>query len=272
MFTINPINAIDLYKSGHKFQYPKGTEYVYSNFTPRSTTHLNVLKSMYDGKIVFFKLQAFLISFLQDSFNENFFKQPLENVLKQYKRRMDKALFTDFDVSHIEALHKLGYLPLHIKALPEGVKVKPGVPVFTVVNTHPDFYWLTNYIEIVISAEVWKGMVNATIASHYRGIFEHWAKETGSPRDFINWQGHDFSMRGMSGLDDATMNNMGHLLSFFGTDVVPAIDALEYFYGADADNEIVGGSVPATEHSVMSLQIEQEISLILAERGMKAPS
>lgn len=247
----NVLTACDFYKVGHINQYPKGTEEIYSNFTPRSIKHLNVEKDLYDGKIVFFKLQYFLKSFLQEAFNETFFSQPLEQVLKAYKRRIDTSLFTDFDVSHIEALHKLGYLPIRIKALPEGVKVKPGIPVFTIVNTLPEFFWLTNYLETVISAEVWKGMVNATIASHYRGIFKTYAELTGSPKDFVNFQGHDFSFRGMSGWADGATNGMAHLTSFLGTDTVAAIDSLEAYYNADADKELIGCSVPATEHSVM---------------------
>lgn len=249
----NVLNAIDFYKASHKFQYPSGTSEVYSNFTPRSVKHLNVEKDLYDGKIVFFGLQAFIKSFLQDAFNESFFYQPIDKVLKTYKRRMDKSLFTDFDVSHIEALHKLGYLPIRIKALPEGSKVKPGVPVFTIVNTKPEFYWLTNYLETVLSAEIWKKMVNATVASHYRSIFTKYADLTGSLKDFINWQGHDFSARGMSGWADSASNGMAHLTSFFGTDTVAAIDSMEEFYNADVDLELIGGSVPATEHSVMCL-------------------
>ena len=249
----NVLNAIDFYKAGHRLQYPEGTSEVYSNFTPRSVKHLNIEKDLYDGKIVFFGLQVFIKSFLQEAFNDSFFSQPLENVLKQYKRRMDKSLFTDFDVSHIEALHKLGYLPIRIKALPEGSKVNPGIPVFTIVNTLPEFFWLTNYLETAISAEIWKKMVNATVASHYRGIFVKYAGLTGAPMDFVGWQGHDFSMRGMSGVEDARMNGMAHLTSFFGTDVVCAIDSMEEFYNADADSELIGGSVPATEHSVMCM-------------------
>lgn len=255
----NVLTAIDFYKAGHRNQYPDGTTEVYSNFTPRSTKHLNVEKDFYDGKVVFFGLQAFIKTFLQEAFDETFFKQPLETVLTRYKRRMNTSLFTDFNVSHIEALHKLGYLPIRIKALPEGVKVNPNVPVFTIVNTKPEFFWLTNYLETVISAEIWKKMVNATIASHYRGIFTRYAEKTGVPLDFIGWQGHDFSFRGMSGWYDGAMNGMGHLTSFFGTDTVAAIDSVEALYGANADVELVGGSVPATEHSVMSLSIEFEI-------------
>ncbi len=249
----NVLNAIDFYKAGHRIQYPSGTTEVYSNFTPRSVKHMNVEKDLYDGKVVFFGLQAFIKYFLQEQFNESFFKQPLDVVLKKYKRRMNTSLFTDFDVSHIEALHNLGYLPIRIKALPEGVKVKPGVPVFTVVNTKPEFFWLTNYLETILSSEIWKKMVNATIASHYRGIFKQFAEKTGAPIDFVAWQGHDFSARGLSGWYDQQMNGMAHLTSFLGTDTVAAIDALEMFYNANSDKEIVGGSVPATEHSVMSL-------------------
>lgn len=247
----NVLNAIDFYKAGHIKQYPAGTSEIYSNFTPRSIKHLNVEMDMYDGKIVFFGLQAFIKSVLVEAFDESFFKQPLNEVLAQYKFRMDKALFTDFDVSHIKALWELGYLPIRIKALPEGVKVNPNVPVFTVVNTKPEFFWLTNYLETVLSAEIWKKMVNATIASHYRGIFSKYAKITGSSQEFVSWQGHDFSARGMSGRSDSAMNGMAHLTSFFGTDTVSAIDSAEVYYGADASKEIVGGSVPATEHSVM---------------------
>ena len=253
MFVPEAVTAIDFYKSGHIFQYPNGSTEVSANFTPRSVKHLNIEKESYDGKVVVFGLQATVLYLLVGLFNETFFNVPLEKVLARYKRRMDTSLFTNFDVSHIEALHTLGYLPIRIKALPEGVKVKPGVPVFTIVNTLPDFYWVTNYLESVMSAEVWKKMVNATVASHYRGIFEKYAELTGAPKDFIYWQGHDFSFRGMSGLMDAALNGMAHLTSFFGTDTVPAIDAAEYYYNADADKEIVGGSVPATEHSVMCM-------------------
>lgn len=33
---MNPFLATDGYKTGHHLMYPKGTELVYSNFTPRS--------------------------------------------------------------------------------------------------------------------------------------------------------------------------------------------------------------------------------------------
>jgi nicotinamide phosphoribosyltransferase len=89
------------------------------------------------------------------------------------------------------------------------------------------------------------------MAYQYRILLNRYAEETGMPAEFVQWQGHDFSFRGMSSYESAIISGMGHLLSFTGTDTIPAIDALEQYYYANADTELIGGSVPATEHSVM---------------------
>jgi len=249
---INPILAKDFYKVGHKFQYPEGTSMVYSNFTSRSDRLSN--NRYNNSKVVFFGLQGFIKWFLIDTFNEEFFNQPKEKVVKAYKRRVDNALGPDcVAVDHIEALHELGYLPLEIKALPEGSLVPMKVPVFTIRNTKPEFFWLTNMLETALSTESWKACTSATTAYSYRKLLEEYAEKTGAPKEFIYWQGHDFSMRGLSGIHDASSSGAGHLLSFFGTDTISAIDYLENYYGADSDKELIGGSVPATEHSVMCM-------------------
>ena len=159
----------------------------------------------------------------------------------------------DIEVDHIAALHDLGYMPLEIRALPEGTAVPIGVPMFVMWYTEPEFFWITNYLETTLSSIVWGPSTSATIAKRYRKIIDHWVAETGGDLDFVDWQGHDFSYRGMYGTEAAMLSGAGHLLSFTGTDTVPAIDFLEDFYGANSDNELVGGSVPATEHSVMSM-------------------
>jgi len=246
---MNPLTAIDFYKADHRRQYPQNTEFVYANFTPRSA-RLAPLLSDFDQRVVFIGLQGFIKRYLIRDWNNEFFRKPKNKVLMQYKKRMDKALGEDaFPLDHIEALHDLGYLPLKIKALPEGSRVNIGVPMFTVINTLPEFYWLTNYIETVISAEVWKPSTTATIAYEYKKIMIDYALQTGAPLDFIPLQGHDFSARGMSGMADAAQTGMGHLCSFIGTDTVAAIDYAEDYY--EAEDDLVGVSVPATEHSVV---------------------
>lgn len=254
MFKLNPLTAADFYKTGHIFQYPKNTQLVYSNFTPRSSKHANVDKDTFDNKVVMFGLQGFIEWFLIDTWNQEFFDQPKDKVVARYKRRLDNALGPDaVDMSHIEALHDLGFLPIEIKAIPEGNRVNIGVPVFTIQNTIPEFFWVTNYLETMLSNELWKPMTSATIAYEYRKIIDRWSVITGAPAAFSIWQGHDFSMRGLSGVFDAASSGAGHLLSFAGTDTISAIDYLEDYYGANSDQELIGGSVPATEHSVMAM-------------------
>ena len=257
MFTPNPITAFDFYKADHISQYPPGTDMVYSNFTPRSDRLARVIKDQWESKIVFAGLQALLIKFFIGEFTEKFFSLPKEEAVGAFVRRMKTSLGEGaVDSSHIAALHDLGYLPIVIKALPEGSHVPMQVPVMTIKNTLPEFYWLTNAFETVLSMYLWKPCTSATIAFEYRKLLEAYAAKTGTAIEFVDWQAHDFSMRGMSGFDDAMMSSFGHLLSFTGTDTIPAIDFVERFYGANADTELVAGSVPATEHSVMCMGMQ----------------
>lgn len=247
---INPLMLIDFYKADHRRQYPEGTEMVYSNFTPRKS------RLAENDKLVFFGLQYFVKEYLVKQWNEGFFNVPKEKVIADYKRCMDNALGKDsIPVGHIAELHDLGYLPLVVKGLPEGTIVPQKIPVVTVYNTQPKFFWLTNYLESLMSAILWKPSTSATTAFQYRKVFNRFAKKTVSDTniDFVHWQGHDFSFRGMSGIEDACISAAGHLLSFYGTDTVPAIDFHELYYKGNSDSELIGGSVPATEHSVMCM-------------------
>lgn len=242
---------IDFYKADHRRQYPDGTTEVYSNFTPRSM-HLAPVGCS-DGVVVF-GIQAFALEFLIDYWDDNFFNLPKNEVLAEIKRRFDTSLGPDsVPLEHIAALHDLGYLPIELKALPEGSLCPPKVPLLTIKNTLPEFFWLTNSLESIMSNLLWKPIIAATIGRAYLRRFESFAKLTGFDLDLVKFQGHDFSFRGLSGLEDASKVGAGHMLSFVGTDTVPAIDYLEFYYGARAEEEMIGVSVPATEHSVMCM-------------------
>ena len=242
---ITPILLKDGYKVDHRRQYPAGTEYVYSNLTPRKS------RTELDG-VIFFGMQYFIREYLQRQFSENFFNRP--SAVDEYKRIIDAYLGPGaVTYDHIEALHKLGYLPLQIKAVKEGTFVPSNVPVLTIVNTKPEFFWLTNMMETLLSCVLWKMSTSASTAFQYRQRFQEFAQKTSDSEFLVPWQGHDFSMRGMSGPEDAAMSGAAHLLSFTGTDSIPAIHFLEQYYGANVTKELVGGSVPATEHSVMCM-------------------
>jgi len=237
----------DFYKISHRAMYRKGTEVVYATWTPRASRMKGV------NEVVAFGFQAFFKE-LDILFENNFFSRPKTDVVREYKRVIKYTLGVDDpDAKHIEALHDLSYLPISVKALPEGTLVPLRVPMLTIQNTKPEFFWFTNYIESLASSELWQPSTSATIAHEYRKMLDRYALETVGNTEFVPFQGHDFSFRGLSSLKSAILSGMGHLLSFVGTDTIPAIQGAEILYNANIEKELVGTSIPATEHSIQCI-------------------
>lgn len=217
---------------------------LYSNMTPR--------KTRFEFKqAVWFGLQYYLKEYLLKQWDELFFKVPLKKVLADYKRFHRHFSFTEVETEHIEKLHALGYMPLRIKALPEGSLVNMRVPFYTIVNTHPDHGWLVNFLETQMSTVIWDLVTVATVSYQYRLLFSKYAIESTGSVDGVQWQGHDFAMRGRTSIE-TSQNQAGHLLSFTGTDTIPAVLMLEEYYNANMEHELIGSSVPASEHSVVT--------------------
>lgn len=266
---MNPLFNTDSYKLFHRQMYPKGTSLVYSNWTPRSSKHYNGKNKNY---VVTFGIQR-MVKKLHKWFQDEFFSKDKDSVLLNYARQIRN--FTgvdDYDVSHIGELHDVGHLPMTFKALPEGTKCPIGVPCLTVYNTRPEFFWLTNYLETWISCELWGPMTSATVANEYREILTDWAEKTGDP-NFVQFQGHDFSFRGMYGSEAAAMSGLGHLTSFAGTDTIPSYIEAQEYYNSDQndwkDFSIVATSVPATEHSIQSAHYDGEDELEYLDHILK---
>lgn len=242
--SIDPLFLTDAYKLDHRRQYPPGTTRVYSNLTHRASRIPGV------DHVVHFGLQAFVQDVLQDAFGR-FFAAEVDQVCAEYERRVTAIVGPNqVGSEHIRALHELGYLPLSIRSLPEGTPVPVKVPVLTVENTHPEFFWLTNYIETALSAAIWQPSTSATTAWRLRQLLTERALATGAPISAVDFQGHDFSFRGMPGIEAAAASGAGHLLSFAGSDSLVSEDWIRYFYPDDSGEQILG-SVAATEHSVM---------------------
>ena len=241
---MNPLFLTDGYKTGHHQQYPKGTTLVYSNFTPRS----NKYAPNGCDQVVSFG-QQMVMAQIHESFQKEFFSKPKEEVCGEMKRELSMYLGTDYDVTHFEELHDLGYLPIHVKGIEEGTLVPIKVPVLTIYNTHPKFYWVTNYLETILSNLLWKPITSASIAHTYRKVLTKWQEKTDIEKGwFIDWQGHDFSMRGMDSVEAVISSGLGHLTSFSGSDSLPTIYGARKYYNEEGP---VCGSVNATEHSVM---------------------
>ncbi|MCK5642661.1 MAG: DUF5598 domain-containing protein, partial [Gammaproteobacteria bacterium] len=244
---MNSLLMSDAYKQSHRVQYPIGTNLVYSNWTPRSDKY-----AVTKNGVVVFGVQAFLKK-LNKWFDESFFNLPKEEIIKTFKDGYLGYFGEEPDTSHVEKLHDLGYMPIIVKCLPEGSVCPIGVPMLTIWNSLPEFYWVTNFLETIMSTELWMPMTSATIAKEYRIILDIWADETCENNEHVQFQAHDFSMRGMAGLESAMASGAAHLLSFVGSDTIPAVYYLKEYYNAKPLNEMVGVSIPATEHSVMSM-------------------
>ncbi|WP_409431321.1 nicotinate phosphoribosyltransferase [Mycobacterium sp. SMC-16] len=234
----------DAYKLDHRRQYPAGTEYVYSNLTARGSRIPGV------SWTAFFGLQAYLRD-LNRRWSA-FFTADVDEVCRAYMERVTQVLGpNDVGAEHIRQLYAYGRLPLRVRALPEGTIVPVGVPYLTVENTAPEFFWLTNYIETEMSAALWQPITSATTAWRNRTLLDARALDSGADSAAVDWQGHDFSFRGMAGSAGAAASGAGHLLAFTGTDCLPALGWIDRNYPGSPEGTIIGGSVPATEHSVM---------------------
>ena len=249
----NPALFADSYKLSYKAMEPEGTEIIYSNFTPRFNKYFKELYPNHDGKTVVFGIYPFLLDFLVDYWEKGFFKRPKEEVLEEIREVCYPYVGMDTkDLKHFEDLHDLGHLPLRVKALPEGSTVNTNIPVLTVVNTHKNFSWLTNYIESVLSSELWKPMTVATFAREFNTLADYWFDKTVEDQTFRKFAIHDFSYRGHGTHRESAICGAAPLLFSNGTDNIPGVLLARALYGAD---ENVAGSVAASEHSVTTLGI-----------------
>lgn len=246
MIHTNPMLLIDFYKAVHAEMLPKGITKSVSYFTPR----MSRVKQW--DHVVMFGLQAFIKTYLIDYFNEYFFGEPYFKAIGEYKRVMDATLGDGvYQIEKIEKLYDLGYLPIEIVALPEGVEVPMHVPMFGITNTHPDFAWLPQALESLISAEMWHPMIAATVGRTYRKIVNKYYSETCDDHIPRAKALGAFDFRGEECLQSAVKAGAGWCLSFLNTATVPTIPYLEQMYNCDCTKAPVAFGSASTEHSVM---------------------
>ena len=235
----------DTYKHTHPRMYPQNLTKLVSYLTPRKNM------SPEFPNMVFFGLQAFIMEYLVAGFNEQFFYRPIGEVEADYKHYMDIQIGVEnTEWPKIEALHKLGYLPLEIRALPEGSIVNMGIPVVEMTNTHPDFAWVVQWVECILQAELWAPCCYATIGKAYHNLAEKYYSETTDGADPFMAMA-DFGMRGMSCMEDSIRTSASWLLSFNKTSTIPALPYIDAYYFAKCGKNGIGKGAVSTEHSVM---------------------
>lgn len=247
MIHYNPLLLCDFYKCCHSEQYPAGLTKMVSYYTPR------ISRLPYTDKIIMFGLQAFIKEYLIKGFNEAFFNRTEDEVAIEYERILNATLGKGtYRTDKILHLHRLGYLPIEISAVPEGTRTAIGVPQIQITNTHPNFVWLVNAIETMLSCSMWHTQISAEVGFCYWNIvYPYWKKTCDenkvNPRKLLG----DFSMRGQHSVESAIKSSAGWCLSFLNTATVPAILWLEDNYNCDCTKEEVAYGAISTEHSVM---------------------
>ncbi len=243
---INPMLLMDFYKAVHSDMLNSNMTKSMSYYTPRMS------RVGRWNKVVMFGLQMFCKTWLIDYFNDYFFNMPKDEVVGEYKRVLDASLGAGiYNYHKIEKLHDLGYLPIEIIALPEGTVVPVHVPMFGITNTHPDFAWLPQALESLISAEMWYPQITATVGKTYREIVNKYYDITCEDNVSRERALGAFDFRGDMCVDAALKAGAGWCMSFVNTATVPVIPYLEEMFNADCTKEEVAFGAVSTEHFVM---------------------
>jgi nicotinamide phosphoribosyltransferase len=251
-YSVPAIFATDAYKLSHSEMYPEGMELLFSTWVPRSDRLARTTSRQLDGdnSVVFFGITQ-TMNKMESIFGE-WFDRDTEEVVDEYIdfiKLFLKVTPNALQVERIRDLHELGYLPIKVLYLPEGTVTKTGVCQAVIFNTLPEFAWVTNYLETLFSTLQWNAQTVASIARNYRKLCDEFAELTCENNLHVDWQCHDFSMRGLSSLETSSTAQLGHLLYFNGTDTLPTLFEGQKLY---EDFDIATfGSVPASEHSVM---------------------
>lgn len=242
-----PIPALlltDFYKICHRAFFNPATQQLVSYWTPRKTRLEHV------DYVVMFWLQAVIKKQLIDHFNVTFFERPWEEVRREYVEYVSATFYQDIAEEEIEAfkqVYDLGYLPIEIKAVPEGTRVPIGCPAMEIRATEPFAFWLPQYLETILSCSLWPAMTAAALADKNREALQGWYDKTVDDGVPVCSGAGNFSMRGMMGEEAAIMVDAGHLLSFGSTATVPTAWALNCYYNAPFS---VARGTPSTEHSI----------------------
>ena len=230
---MNIILNTDSYKTSHFAQYPPGTKYVSSYIESRGGSFSNA------G--VFFGLQPFLVEYLTKPIT----KEDIDEAETVFS--MHGVPFNRKGWEHILKEHR-GYLPIEIQTLPEGTVTKAGDVLVQIVNTDPEVPWLTSYIETALLRAIWYPTTVASLSKAIKNIIKGYMEESCDTLDKLDFMLNDFGSRGVSSLESSELGGMAHLISFVGTDNLPAVVAARRYYGA----EMPGFSIPAAEHSTMT--------------------
>lgn len=228
----NPILASDSYKFSHPGTYATEAVGMHSSIIARTGGA---------DMMVLFGIKMFIDSVFSEQIT-------LEHV---YEAEAFCALHGEpFDkVGWLRVVnHYNGWLPLTIKALPEGLPVPSGNAMVTVTSYDPQLMHLAQSIETKLVRAVWYPTTIATLGRKIKMLITRYYEATGVDTTLADYALHDFGARGVTCAEQAQIGGAAHLVNFKGSDTVEGIRAANWYY----DIQMAGVSVPATEHSIQT--------------------
>jgi nicotinamide phosphoribosyltransferase len=221
----------DSYKTSMFKQYPAGTTGVYSYIESRG--------GRYDST-VFFGLQAFIKEYLLEPITQTDI-DVAEEILTAHGEPFNREGW-----EYILSEHN-GYLPVVIRAVPEGTVVPVKNVLATIENTDPKCFWLTTWLETALLRAIWYPTTVATQSKYIKTLILDYLERTGDPTT-IDFKLHDFGARGVSSIESAGIGGAAHLVNFMGSDTISGVLFAREYYNAG----IAGFSIPAAEHSTIT--------------------
>jgi nicotinamide phosphoribosyltransferase len=239
---MNPIIGTDSYKVTHAPQYPPKTRGVSAYLEARGLSKEARLMGFANTIVAFGALRPLL---------HDIFGTPVTHEHIEEAREFFAAHFGNDKLFNITGWRRIvnqhgGWLPLHVRAVPEGLHVPLSNILMRVDTTDEELPWLANYVETRLS-HAWYPYTVATLSWNCKQTILKYLKATGSP-ETIDFKLHDFGFRGVNSDEGAIIGGAAHLVNFQGSDTLPAIKMLRHFYGC----HMAGFSIPAAEHSTIT--------------------
>lgn len=231
---LNNIIDTDSYKFSHFLEYPDGMELM--------TSYLEARGGEFDS-CTLFGLQVIIHRYLAKTFT-----------------LADVDAAETFATAHGEPFYREGWLhilnryggrmPVRVRAIPEGLVVPVHNAILTIESVRdPKCFWITNWLETMLS-RVWYPSTVATTSREVKKVWKHYLDmSSDAPEAEIGFKHHDFGSRGVTCQEQAMLGGAAHLLSFLGSDTVAGIACANHYY----DEPMAGFSIPATEHSTMTV-------------------
>ncbi len=229
--TDNLILNVDSYKTAHFGFMEPGTTKIFSYIEARTGGEYNEAQ--------FFGLQYFLKKYFTTPITREMIEKA-EPFLHEHGEPFNREGW-----EYILEKHN-GYLPIKIRAIPEGMVVPEGNVLVTVENTDANCAWVTSYFETALLRAVWYGTTVATRSLMFKRLISKYLEETGDING-LPFKMNDFGARGVSSKESAEIAGAAHLINSMGTDNILGILATQDHYNA---KNVTGFSVPASEHSV----------------------